>query len=116
MKNLKIKLRAGSKLSDTFANSHDCYKVVESDHVLGHIVSLDGSVVYALYRADVHVKTAKGWAVVSSYEYGTRLNGFTFTDDDVGCTFAQIAGHAVRVLENRRILKEKAASKKRKRS
>ena len=103
---LKIKLRPGSKLSESYSNTPDNYKVVEVDNVLGYSVSRGGpgsaATVYPIYRADTHVKVGKTWHMVSSYETGERLNGFTFYEDYEGCTFATIASQAVSALEERR--------------
>jgi len=115
---IKIALRPGSKLSDSFANRRDCYKVVETDHVFGYVVSGGGrggaAMVCPLYRADLHVKVGKTWHVVSSYEQGARLNGFTFDHDDEGCTFALIAAQSIRALEGRARVAVQALAKKRK--
>ena len=102
---LKIDLRPGTKLSERFANRRDCYKVVETDNVLGYVVSSGGrqsvATIYPLYRADIYVKAGKTWHIVSSYEQGDRLNDYTFHADYEGCTFAMIASHAVNALEER---------------
>ena len=103
---LKIDLRPGTKLSESYSNSLDNYKVVEVDNVLGYRVFRGGpgsaAAVYPLYRADIHVKLGKTWHVVSSYETGEKLNGSTFYEDYEGCTFATIASQAVSALEERR--------------
>ena len=119
---LKIDLRAGTKLSEHFSNRRDCYKVVETDNVLGYVVSSGGpkgaSTIYPLYRADIHVKAGKTWHIVSSYEQGERLNDYTFHVDYEGCTFATIASQAIRALEERRHVQQlvkQAEAKKRKR-
>ena len=82
---LKIDLRPGTKLSDHFNNRPDCYKVVETDNVLGYVVSSGGresaAAIYPLYRADIHMKAGKTWHLVSSYEQGDRLNDYTFHAD-----------------------------------
>lgn len=115
---LKVDLRPGTKLSDRFANRRDYYKVVETDNVLGYVVSSGGAgavaAVYPLYRADIHVKAGKTWHLVSSFEQGERLNDFTFYDDYQGCTLALIASQAIAALEDRRRTPPsvKAASKK----
>jgi len=64
----KIGLRPGTKLSESYANRRDCYKVVETDYVLGYVVSGGGresaATVCPLYRADIHSKVGKeyrGW-------------------------------------------------------
>lgn len=105
-KSFKITLREGSKLSEYYENRSDSYKVVETDHVLGYVVSGGGrdsaAMVYPLYRADIHLKVGKVWHVLSSYERGERLNDYTFHADYEGCTFATIAGHAIQALEERR--------------
>lgn len=117
---LKIDLRPGTKLSDHFYNRSDCYKVVETDNVIGYDVSSGGpqsaAAIYPLYRADIHVKAGKTWHLVSSYERGERLNDFTFHTDYEGCTFAMIAAQAVAALQQRRrvqpVKQAKAKSKK----
>lgn len=102
----KIELREGTKLAENFNNRHDCYKVVETDSVLGYVVLGGGresaAVVYPLYRADIHTKVGKTWHIVSSYEQGNRLNDFSFHADYEGCTFATIASQAIAALEDRR--------------
>jgi hypothetical protein len=119
---LKIDLRPGTKLSDHYNNRRDCYKVVETDYVLGYIVSSGGresaAAVYPLYRADIHMKAGKTWHIVSSYEQGERLNDYTFHTDYEGCTFATIASQAIAALVERRhvqqLVKQAEAKKKRK--
>ena len=109
---LKINLRPGSKLSDRFTNRRDCYKIVETDHVMGYVVLRGGpkgaAAIYPLYRADIHIKGAKTWHIVSSYEQGERLNDYTFIEDYEGCTFATIAAQAISALEERHYVKERA--------
>lgn len=109
---LKIDLRAGTKLSDHFTNRHDCYKVVETDNVLGFVVSSGGrgsaAAVYPLYRADIHMKLGKTWHIVSSYEQGDRLNDYTFHTDYEGCTFATIAAQSIAALVERARVRELA--------
>jgi hypothetical protein len=106
----KIDLRTGTKLSEHFTNRRDCYKVVEVDNVLGYIVTGGGresaAAVFPRYRADIHVKVGKTWHIVSSYEQGERLNDYTFHADYEGCTFATIASHAIRALEERQHVRE----------
>jgi hypothetical protein len=122
MKAFKIDLRPGTKLSEHFSNRHDCYKVVETEHVLGYVVSSGGResavAIYPLYRADIHMKAGKTWHIVSSYEQGNRLNDYSFHVDYEGCTFATIASQAIRALEERRhvqqLVKQAKAKKKRK--
>jgi hypothetical protein len=118
---LKIDLRPGTKLSESYSNSPDNYKIVEVDNVLGYSVSRGGpgsaASVRPIYRADIHVKVGKTWHMVSSYETGERLNGFTFYDDYEGCTFATIASQAVSALEERQRVQQlakpaKSATKK----
>lgn len=105
----EVALRPGAKLSTTFANSRDCFKVVEDD-VLGYVVSPGGrdstATIWPLYRADVHVKAGKAWTIVSSYDLGDRLNGYTYHVDYEGCTFASMASMALRALEERRAVAE----------
>jgi hypothetical protein len=112
----KIDLRPGTKLSDSFANRRDCYKVVEIDNVLGYVVSSGGresaAAIYPLYRADIHVKAGKTWHIVSSHEQGERLNDFTFHTDYEGCTFALIAAQSIRALEERRHLQRRVKQAK----
>jgi len=124
MKTFKIDLRSGTKLSDHFANRHDCYKVVEVDNVLGYVVGGGGrestAVVWPLYRADIHMKVGKTWHIISSYDQGERLNDYTFHVDYEGCTFATIASQAIRALEERRhvqqLVKQVEVKKRRKKS
>jgi hypothetical protein len=117
-KKFKIALRPGTKLSESYGNGPDNYKVVEVDNVLGYIVSRGGpgsaAAVHPIRRADIHVRVGKTWHTVSSYETGARLNGFTFHDDYEGCTFATIASHAVNALEERQRVQQlaKPAAKK----
>jgi len=119
---LKIDLRPGTKLSDHYANRRACYKVVETDNVLGYVVSSGGresaAAIYPLYRADIHMKVGKTHHIVSSYEQGERLNDFTFQDDYEGCTFATIASQAIAALVERRhvqqLVKQAGAKKRRK--
>lgn len=112
---LKVDLPPRTKLSTTFANTHDCYKVVE-EVVLGYFVSGGGrdtpAAIWPLYRADVFIKEGKTTLVVPSYDSGERLNGYTYHVDYEGCTFATLAMLAIRALEERRSL-ELAAKKKR---
>ena len=102
---LKLELRPGVKLSDHFNNRPHCYKVVETDNVLGYVVSGGGpkgaAMICPLYRADIHVKAGKTWHIVSSYEQGSRLNAYTFYEDYEGCTFATIAAQAIAALQDR---------------
>ena len=119
---LKIDLRPGTKLSESYANRRDCYKVVETGFVLGYVVSSGGrqsaAMIYPLYHADIHIKAGKTWHIVSSYEQGERLNDFAFHTDYEGCTFATIASQAIRALEERhhlRKLAEQAETKSRRR-
>ena len=110
---LKINLRSGSKLSEHFTNRRDCYKIVETDHVMGYVVLRGGpkgaAAIYPLYRADIHIKGEKTWHIVSSYEQGERLNDYTFIEDYAGCTFATIAAQAISALEERSYVKKRAA-------
>jgi hypothetical protein len=112
----KIDLRPGTKLSEHFTNRRDCYKVVETDNVLGYVVSSGGrevaAYVYPLYRADIHMKVGKTWHMMPSYEQGERLNDYTFHTDYEGCTFATIASQAINALEERASVKRRAATKK----
>jgi hypothetical protein len=114
----QIHLRKGTVLSTRYTNSRDCFKMVETDHVLGYIVSGGGreaaATIYPLYRADVHIKAGKTWHIVSSYEQGDRMTGYTFHEDYEGCTFSTIAFQAINALENRSI-NAKAAAEERKR-
>lgn len=106
---LKIDLLPGTKLSETFNNHRDCYKIVELDKVFGYVVLRGGqstAAIYPLYRADIHVKAGKTWHLVSSYEQGERLNGYTFHDDYEGCTLGTIAAQAIAALEERRHVKQ----------
>jgi hypothetical protein len=107
---MKIDLRPGTKLSDHYDNRRDCYKVVETDHVLGYVVSGGGresaAAIYPLYRADMHIKVGKTWHIVSSYEQGDRLNDYTFHIDYEGCTFATIAAQAINALLERQHVKQ----------
>lgn len=116
---LKIDLRTGTKLSDHYVNRRDNYKVVETDYVLGYIVSGGGresaAAIYPLYRADIHIKAGKTWHIVSSYEQGERLNDYTFHTDYEGCTFATIASQAIAALVERHHVQERAAKKRRSR-
>lgn len=122
---MKIALREGCKLSGSYANSRNNYKVVEEGHILGYIVSGGGrggaAYVTPIYRADIHIKENKRWHIVSSFEYGERLNGYTFHDDYEGCTFATIAWNSLNALVNRANMKklveaaEKRAKRKKKR-
>jgi len=120
----KIDLRPGTKLSERFSNRRDCYKVVETDNVLGYVVSSGGresaAAIYPLYRADLHVKVGKTWHIVSSYEQGERLNAYTFHEDYEGCTFATIASQAIAALVERRhvqqLVKQAGAKKRRKKT
>lgn len=117
-KKFKIELRPGTKLSESYSNDPDNYKVVEADNVLGYRVSRGGpgsaAAVHPIYRADIHVRVGKTWHMVSSYETGARLNGFTFHEDYEGCTFATIAAQAVNALEERQRVQQlaKPAAKK----
>lgn len=114
-KKLKIDLRPGTKLSDHFTNRRDCYKVVETDYILGYEVLGGGrdssAAIYPLYRADIHIKAGKTWHIVSSYEKGDRLNDYTFHTDYEGCTFATIASQAVNALVERKRVQEHTAAK-----
>jgi hypothetical protein len=111
-KKLKIELPPGTKLSERFDNRRDCYKVVETDSVLGYVVSRGGAgtaaAVYPLYRADLHMKVGTTWHLVSSYEQGDRLNDYTFDADYQGCTLATIASQAISALEERRYVQQRA--------
>lgn len=115
---LKIDLRPGTKLSEHFNNRHDCYKVVEVDHVFGYVVPGGGrdsvASIYPLYRADIHVKAGKTWHIVSSYEQGDRLNDYTFHTDYEGCTFAMIASQSINALLERQRIKQADAKKRQK--
>lgn len=120
-KKLKIDLRPGTKLSEHFNNRRDCYKVVETDYILGYEVLGGGrdsaAAIYPLYRADIHIKAGKTWHIVSSYEKGDRLNDYTFHTDYEGCTFATIAAQSINALVERRLVQEHSTktSKKRRR-
>jgi len=107
---LKIGLRDGCKLSDSYANSRNNYKVVEEGHILGFLISGGGRGAAAgitpIYRADIHIKEKKLWHIVSSYEVGERLNGYSFHDDYEGCTFATIAWNSTNALVNRADMKK----------
>jgi hypothetical protein len=109
---LKIALRPGTKLSDHFTNRRDCYKIVETDHVMGYVVHRGGresaAAIYPLYRADIHIKAGNTWHLVSSYEQGDRLNDYTFIADYEGCTFATIAAQAISALEERYYVKQRS--------
>jgi hypothetical protein len=115
----KIDLRPGTKLSESYPNRHDSFKVVEIDNVLGYVVTGGGresaALVWPLYRADIHVKAGKTWHIISSYEQGDRLNDYSFHADYEGCTFATIASQSIRALEERRHVRAimKKAEKKR---
>ena len=118
---MKIQLREGCKLSGSYANSRNNYKVVEEDYILGYLVSGGGrgsaAGVTPIYRADIHIKEKKLWHIVSSYEVGERLNGYSFHDDYEGCTFATIAWNSLNALVNRADMKKlvEAAEKRAKR-
>lgn len=103
---LKIELTPGAKLSAHFVNRRDCYKVVETDNVFSYVVSRDGpgsvATICPVYSASVYVKVGDAWHVVSSYEQGDRLNGYTFYADYQGCTLATIAAQAVAALNERK--------------
>lgn len=101
----KIDLRPGTKLSEHFVNRRHCYKIVETENVLGYVVSRGGresaAAIFPLYRAYIHIKAGKTWHIVPSYEQGERLNAATFHADYVGCTFSTIASQAINALEER---------------
>jgi hypothetical protein len=114
----KIALRPGAKLSESYANDPDNYKVVEMDNVFSYSVLRGGpgsaAAVYPIYRADIYVRVGKIWYVMSSYETGERLNGFTFYEDHEGCSLATIVAQATNALEERQRVRRlaKPAAKK----
>lgn len=101
----KPELREGCKLSDSYANSRNNYKVVETDYILGFLISGGGrgsaAGITPIYRADIHIREKGRWHIVASYETGERLNGYSFHDDYEGCTFATIAWNSTNALVNR---------------
>lgn len=115
---LKIRLGPGEKLSAALANSRSCYKVIETDRVLGYAVSPGGPgstpAVYPLYSAVIHMRVAGSWHLVMSHERGDRYNGFTYDEDSQGCTFAAIAAQAVSALETRSSVQTPGEQAKRK--
>jgi hypothetical protein len=102
--NFKIALREGSALSQSFANTRNCYKVVETDHVFAHIVlgyNNGTAIVRPLYRADIHVRVGKIWHVMTSYEHGDPLNVASHYEDLEGSALAAVAWRAISALDER---------------
>jgi hypothetical protein len=112
--------------SETFANSRDCTKFIDREHVLGYVVAgsdRNGYYVAPLYRGDVHIKgkTRSGkpmLTVVSTYEQGMSLRARMDHPDSLeDNTLAMIANRAISILEqhHRNRAHAEAAVKKRKR-
>jgi hypothetical protein len=117
-----IELRNGCRLSKSFNNTRDRYKVVSEDNVLSYMVLPSGrgstAKIIPLYRADifhkVKIRGKSTWIITSSFEYGRALNGHTFDDDNEGCTLATIAAQAINALENRASARQVREPSKRK--
>jgi hypothetical protein len=93
------------RLSDSFANTRDHYKVV-TDRVLSYRVGgsdRNGWQVTPMLDAMIYIKSKGTWHVVSSYEHGEPLvvrkaNGFI---DRSAYTFAETIVKSISALEQR---------------
>jgi hypothetical protein len=112
-------------LSERVRQTRDIKVYVDYERVLGYVVvsgSRGGTAYVApIYHRDVHVKIrGKNGKVVthimSGYEQGNRLNGYSFNDDFHGCVHATAAASSIAALEYSETLRVAQAAKTSKKS
>lgn len=106
----------GVKLSESYTNTRDNYKVVE-DYVLGYYVASGGvpTRIAPIYRATIYHVHKKVMHVASSHEIGPYLNPMRAADEEPdidGNALAYLTATALGALE-RHAERETAAKKRR---
>jgi hypothetical protein len=96
------------ELTKYVRQTRDIKVFVDYEQVIGYVVVSGArggaSYVAPLYRREIYVKVrGKNGKVVahimSGYEQGDRLNGYSYNEDYHGCAYADVAARAIAALE-----------------